>query len=316
VDKNTVNLWKNYNMAKRLILDAMGGVANIEGEFAEKLVADYYGGEQLTASSKSADIVLDDGTRVQVKARVPRQTLTTSLGVIRSWDFDLLVAVLFTTDGTILRAVEMSADAARSIAVPDHRQNGWRITTTSEFLDNPAAKDITAELSKVMEISVGAQPAEVRVAQRIASLTPRRRARNTDSQKQEALFETSFTSEPVQWKGRTIETQKRDTELFQDFVKRTLHCMFDNKMIPAEEISRLLTKDYSKHTFGLEMPLLETDTNKLRDGGGQARYWVKATFGGRYYVCSQWWKQHLGTYEPRFAAWIRHIVELNEAKAV
>lgn len=40
----------------KLLHEAMGGASNIVGEFAEQLVADYYRGTQLTASSKSADI--------------------------------------------------------------------------------------------------------------------------------------------------------------------------------------------------------------------------------------------------------------------
>jgi hypothetical protein len=147
---STVNLWKNYTMATNLILDAIGGASNIVGEFAEQLVADYYGGKQLTASSKSADIVLENEKTIQVKARMPRQTMTTSLGIIRSWNFDYLVVVLFSPDGSVLKAIEMNVDDARSIAVTNKHQNGWVITTTQGFLNHKAAREITDGLNGVL----------------------------------------------------------------------------------------------------------------------------------------------------------------------
>lgn len=150
MDTATIKLWSNYNMATNLILDAMGGASNIVGEFAEQLVADYYGGKQLQASSKSADVILDDGRTIQVKARTPRQTLTTSLGIIRTWDFDLLVAVLFSTDGAVIKAVEVASDVAQSIATPNKLQNGWVITTTQDFLNHPKVRDITQGLNDVL----------------------------------------------------------------------------------------------------------------------------------------------------------------------
>lgn len=59
------------------------------------LVAKYYAGERLPASSKSADIRLSDDTTIQVKSRKLDKLKSTSLNVIRSWDFDRLVIVLF-----------------------------------------------------------------------------------------------------------------------------------------------------------------------------------------------------------------------------
>jgi len=95
-------------------------------------------------------VVLKDGSTIQVKARMPRQTLTTSLGVIRSWDFDYLVAVLFSTDGAVIKAVELDVESARGIATPNKLQNGWVITTTSEFLEHPSARTITDGLNSIL----------------------------------------------------------------------------------------------------------------------------------------------------------------------
>lgn len=144
------SLWKDYMRVTNRITAALGRSANIVGEFAERLAAEYYGGKLLTASHKSADIQLDDGRLVQVKSRVPRQTLTTSLSPIRSWDFGLLVVILFNPDGSVLKALEMKADAAREHARRDSHQNSDLIVTTDEFLNDPLARDITGELAALM----------------------------------------------------------------------------------------------------------------------------------------------------------------------
>ncbi|MBR0406252.1 MAG: hypothetical protein IJI68_13785 [Eggerthellaceae bacterium] len=143
-------LWADYMRATNRIAAALGRSANIVGEYAERLVSEYYGGELLTASNKSADIRLRDGRLIQVKSRVPRQTSTTSLSPIRSWDFDLLVVVLFNPDGSIMEALEMTADVAKSHARRDEHQNSDLLVTTDEFIHDPAAKDIHCELSALM----------------------------------------------------------------------------------------------------------------------------------------------------------------------
>lgn len=61
-----VDLWREYNHISHSLITAMGGTANEVGEFAELLVAKYYAGERLPASSKSADIRLSDDTRIQI----------------------------------------------------------------------------------------------------------------------------------------------------------------------------------------------------------------------------------------------------------
>ena len=95
-------------------------------------------------------MLLPDGRLVQVKSRIPRQTSTTSLSPIRSWDFDLLVVVLFNPDGSIMKAIEIEADEARKHARRDNHQNSDLITTTDYFLNDPSARDISHELGKMV----------------------------------------------------------------------------------------------------------------------------------------------------------------------
>ncbi len=144
------SLWKNYSNASSLLTKAMGGIANEVGEFAERLVAEYYQAEQLTASNKSADLKKDD-TLIQVKSRKIDKLKTTSLNVIRSWDFDILVVVLFSKDGNILKGIEINAKDAQQLATSNSHQNGYVITTNNAFLNHPNAIDITSDLQSLID---------------------------------------------------------------------------------------------------------------------------------------------------------------------
>ena len=291
MDATTLKLWKNYNMATNLLLDAMGGASNIVGEFAEKLVAECYEGEQLAASSKSADVLLKDGTTIQVKARMPRQTLTTSLGVIRSWDFDYLVAVLFATDGTVVKGLEMDVETAKSVGMWNKHQNGWVITTTQSFLEHPSARDITDCLNCAM--------GETGHTDQVKPMYPPK------------IPEQPVNTEPLYWNEGQIEVKRREHESFQDFVKRTLRDMLNKDLIPLDEINKLQTKEYSKQALGLEYALFVTHSTQLRDGSGRLRYWVEPLCG-KYYACNDWAKRKMNIYEPKFTKWIRQIIALNE----
>ena len=280
----------NYNTATNLMLEAMGGTSSIVGEFAELLVAEYYDGEKLVASSKSADIKLQDGRTIQVKARMLRQTLTTSLGIIRSWDFDLLVVVLFLPDGRVIEALEMDMETAKSMSTQNDHQGGRVISTTQKFLRHKNAKNITKGLNEIIN-----------------------NGKRMGNDKAQISLEGARNPQQIKYNGSSIDTCKNNHESFQTFVQRTLQFVFAHGLLMQEEINLLQTKEYSKRFFGLEMPFLETNTSKLRDKNGTSRYWVTMVFGGKYYACSQWWREKLHIYEPKFSAWIEHIIASNNA---
>ena len=147
MDARTVGLWRQYNQ----LVAALGSTSNVVGEFAERLIADHLDGTLLTASAKSADIELPDGRLIQVEARVIRDGVpATSLGIIRTWDFHVLAAVLFYPDGSVLRAVLVPVDAAKTCARTNGLQNGWVIVTTKAFLDHEQAEDITDVLNQLL----------------------------------------------------------------------------------------------------------------------------------------------------------------------
>lgn len=141
------DLWLKWNEYTNQLCAALGRTNNIVGEYAEFLAHQHYGGKLLAASSCSADIEAEDGTLYQVKARKVNGVPTTQLSVIRSWEFDHLVMVLFNPDGTLRRALEVPVEVAKEHGVPNSHQNGWVITTSQRFLSDPRSSDITVSLA-------------------------------------------------------------------------------------------------------------------------------------------------------------------------
>ena len=102
--------WLKYNECANNLKELLGGANTNVGGYAEYLCARHYGGEILGNSHPSADIKTPNGTLYQVKARKITGTKSTQLSVIRSWDFDYLIVILFDKKGGIQCAIEMSAD--------------------------------------------------------------------------------------------------------------------------------------------------------------------------------------------------------------
>ena len=103
---------------------------------------------------------------------------------------------------------------------------------------------------------------------------------------------------------------KDDSEITQDFIKKTLGLMFKKKFLPEDEIKKMKQKYYCKEMFGIEYPIIQDDVTKLVFSG-HSRYYSKPIPGTRFYVCSQWWKQLEATYRPKIANWIEKIANLN-----
>lgn len=149
-DANLYTLWKQFSTLQTQISKIIGRSSNILGEVSERIVATFHDGKLLAASSASADVILPDGKRIQVKSRTPRQTLTTSLGIVRSWDFDILAVLLFDEFGDIIFGGEIDVDSTRKHAVANRHQNGWVITTTNNFLNDPRMKNLTRQYNETL----------------------------------------------------------------------------------------------------------------------------------------------------------------------
>lgn len=144
-------LWKEYCIAKNRITNALGRSSNVVGELTERIVADFHGTEPFEVSHPSADVGLEDGTLIQVKARILTDSRTTQLSAIRTWNFDILTVILFDADGSIVFGGEIPRDAARKHAREAPHVNGWQITTTQAFLLDPTLTDLTESYQTVLD---------------------------------------------------------------------------------------------------------------------------------------------------------------------
>ena len=148
---DVVHLWNKFNEYSNKLATALGRTSNIVGEYAEHLAHKRYGGKLLDISGHSADIESDDGTLYQVKSRKIKKTPTTQLNVIRSWNFDYLVVILFNQHGDIRQALEVPMEVAKEHGVQNKHQNGWVITTNKNFLTESRANDITHSIQKLSQ---------------------------------------------------------------------------------------------------------------------------------------------------------------------
>lgn len=146
--KEIVELWKSYNTSAELLKSKLNRTSNLVGEYAEYLIKEYLGGELLIASSASADVKAPNGDLHQVKSRKISNSLTTQLGIIRSWNFDFLTIVLFDQNGSIIKSLICKKSITKKYAIHNQHQNGWVISTTDIFLNDSNHIDITQELRK------------------------------------------------------------------------------------------------------------------------------------------------------------------------
>lgn len=143
-------LWLQFNQYANKLAEALGRSKNIVGEYAEYIAYRMYGGELLNVSTASADIRTEEGTTYQVKAR-KSSIETTLLSVIRSWDFDYLVVILFDENGFLTKALQVPVKVAKEYGRFHKQMNGYVISTTKEFLNDPRSLDITSALSMAAE---------------------------------------------------------------------------------------------------------------------------------------------------------------------
>jgi uncharacterized protein (DUF4415 family) len=109
-----------------------------------------------------------------------------------------------------------------------------------------------------------------------------------------------------------VPLYKKDGEKIQDFVKRTLRLLFNNYLLPEDEINNMLNKKYCSKTFAISYPIIHHDKTKFIDGEGNRRCWSKKIIGNKYYACSQWQKHREKIYSKKISEWIKKIGEINE----
>lgn len=117
--------------------------SSVAGELLERLVAKAYGGNLSVAGSKSVDVVLADGRRVQCKARWLDQGTSR---VFAFSDFDVDVAVMALLDRNtyaLVWAREVPVEELRRIARP--YKGKWRIAMGAA---SRAGSDVTEHLAE------------------------------------------------------------------------------------------------------------------------------------------------------------------------
>lgn len=153
---NLVKLWKKYNESSNKLITAMGRTKNSVGEFAEELVQQYYINKGfkatlLTPSNIGADLELNDGKQIQIKARKMEKVHATQLSDIRHWNFDYLVVVIFDMDGNVARAIEIPKNDAQKISKQKKSSNCFILTTSNALLNHKNAKDIRGDLQNILD---------------------------------------------------------------------------------------------------------------------------------------------------------------------
>lgn len=99
---------------------------------------------------------------------------------------------------------------------------------------------------------------------------------------------------------------RKDYEKIQDYVKRLLTNLYNEKLLTEELIEQLQSLNYCKNVFELQLPLLELNY-KNTIISGHSRYWKNFKVG-QYYVCSQWWKEKEKTYDKKLKIWVEKIL--------
>jgi len=266
--KKTQELWRSYNLISKLLKEELNRTANLVGEYAEYLIAEYTSGELLEASSKGADVISDAEELYQVKSRKLSDKLTGALGIIRSWDFHFLAVVIFDDYGDINKAFIVRKDIAKKYSKQNDLQNGWVITMTQEFINNKENKDITEALKMINLEKVIVKDQE-----------------GTKNSK-------SITSNiPI---GAYVRMR------FSDIV--------DNNLLNTSEIENLQKKEYSKSTFDIQYPFLRkvklSDNGKI-ERYWKNPILIK---GNKFYLCSEWHENNNNNDRPFFEKWLKKMV--------
>jgi hypothetical protein len=108
------------------------------GQYAEWLACRTLGGTLAANSVKSYDLTTDAQERIQVKARVVRNTAKAGerqLSPFRSFDFDAALVILFDASYDVLRAVMLTPESIRAHARQSTHVNGWIVIARDSLLN-------------------------------------------------------------------------------------------------------------------------------------------------------------------------------------
>lgn len=145
----TFSLWKSWNIPHEKLVKILP-TRNVVGEIGELLAMAYLKGTKET-NLKSFDILGKDGLKYQVKTRQLDKMRSTPLNVIRSWDFDKLIVIIFNTKGLVSNAIVMDAlIVKKKYAKKNTYQNGFVVTASTKFFSDESALNITSSLNEIL----------------------------------------------------------------------------------------------------------------------------------------------------------------------
>jgi hypothetical protein len=114
-------------------------------DMAERVVADYYGVDPEPPNTKSYDVLTPDGTRVQVKALRRTRASRRNLSALRTFDFDLLAAVVFESDMRLVEALLIPVGVVREYAGWSNTWSAHRLSLTQRLLADPRVQHVAAD---------------------------------------------------------------------------------------------------------------------------------------------------------------------------
>lgn len=105
----------------------------------------------------------------------------------------------------------------------------------------------------------------------------------------ETNIEKCETVNILEVKNETPE--KVDKMKIGQFVQVKMRELEEKGLLPATEISNLLTPNYSKEIFNQDFTVLKEVEGGRKDHLGRDRYYAN-TYFGKYYLTSQWYERH------------------------
>lgn len=103
--------------------------------------------------------------------------------------------------------------------------------------------------------------------------------------------------------------KRKPNEAIQDWVKRLFSKLYAEGFLTEYILKELQNEIYCNQTFGIAYPLLESNDRKIKDSCGHNRYWVNYKLGGKYFMCSQWWKDSFSLYEQKINSWLLQVLK-------
>lgn len=143
VKEGTIDLWKAYCHIRKVLSHDLN-TNNITGDFAEILMADYYGGTLAPPSTKAYDFAAN-GKTYQVKSRMEKDgKVVGNLSDFYSLEFDYLITVFYNNEGGIELVKEFTKEEIQALV---YNQPSRSVISASAVYNPQNGKDITAAIN-------------------------------------------------------------------------------------------------------------------------------------------------------------------------